>query len=139
MVIRHSFLARFFFKRNAPYFMCFGIAFSRERYPEHWHETQMKIRSMQYVECVVLGLLLAALPAFFWSLWILLGALVFYHLLYVVEWLLYRCFCSRRSYYGKRKFCSAFVMEAKKECFDPFYLRRRHCLAWMKFFGRCTK
>lgn len=126
MIVYNSRLAKLFVKgKHKHYFMLFGFCFTRYKYCEFWEEMELRIRECQYYECVLLALLPSLVLSVLFSWWFMLLALFFYYIVYWAEFL----FSSR----------SAFDQEAKRNCGDTMYMRKRKFADWRQWYGKNKK
>lgn len=122
MIIYNSLLAKLFLRKGKDAFMLGGIVFAKKRMLEFTEEMEMRIRQKHFFECVGMIFVIACLLAFFISWWFLLLIPLNYYLIYWLEKLLFGS--------------STFDREAKENCYDALYLRKRSSYAWLKYYGR---
>lgn len=122
MIVYNSLLAKLFLRKGKDAFMLGGIVFAKKRMLEFTEEMEMRIRQKHYFECVRMIFLPACLLGFFFSWWLLLLIPFNYYLFYWFEKLVLGS--------------STFDKEAKENCYDALYLRKRNGFAWLKHYGK---
>lgn len=124
MVFYDSLLAKWFLGSEKHYFMIGGLFFTRHKFLEIWEYMELRIRTRQFWECVWLTLLPAFILSLLYSWWWMLLPFMTYHGFYWLE----RIFRPH----------SVFDWEARENCGDTLYLRKRKSFAWMRWYGKKT-
>lgn len=122
MIVYNSFLAKLFLGRKKHSMMLFGVIFTKHRNMEFYQEMEMRIYKKQYDECLSLIFLPILILGFFISWWLWAFIPLTYYLLYGLEKLVF----------GR----SIFDWEAKCNCYDALYLRKRKGYTWLKHYGK---